>query len=182
MTPYRIGIAGHRHLGQGTDFVRSVLRDLLVRLKAVRRDKVVALSALAVGADTLFAETALAFGIPLEVVVPFAAYAADFPLGAARQHFEALLARACAVHHLPYEQHSTVAYLSAGYWIVDQSDLLVAVWDEQPARGEGGTGQVAQYARDSNHPLVVINPVAQTVWTRGTFFCESPEGLEPTRG
>ena len=80
-----------------------------------------------------------------------------------RERFEALLARAGSVYHLPYEVSSGNAYLAAGHWVVDHSDLVVAVWDAHPARGKGGTGDVVEYARRVGRPLLIINPATCTV-------------------
>ena len=160
----RIGITGHRDLGEEeVGFVAEALHDLLARLKKEHPKGLVALSALAEGVDTLFAEAALALSIPLEVVIPFEEYAKDFPPGPPRQHFEQLLAYAQTIHRLPYRKRSDDAYLAGGIWIADHSDLLVAVWDGQPARGKGGTGDVVAYARQNGNPMVQINPVNWSV-------------------
>jgi hypothetical protein len=41
---------------------------------------------------------------------------------------------------------------------VDRSDVLLAVWDGQPARGPGGTGDVVAYARARGTPVEVVWP------------------------
>jgi hypothetical protein len=41
---------------------------------------------------------------------------------------------------------------------VSGSDVLMAVWDGQPARGKGGTAEVVEYARALGKPLILINP------------------------
>ena len=38
------------------------------------------------------------------------------------------------------------AYLQAGKWLVDHSDVLVVLWDGKPAQGKGGTGEYVQRA------------------------------------
>lgn len=49
------------------------------------------------------------------------------------------------------------AYLDCGMETVNGSDVLLAVWDGQPARGKGGTAEVVEYARSLGKPLVVID-------------------------
>lgn len=161
--PFRVGVTGHRHLEDGEDFTARSLREILKRLHDEHPDGIVALSALAEGADTLFAEIALDLRIPFAVVIPFECYEQDFPPGPARERFKRLLSLARDVHYLPYHDRSDDAYLAGGQWIVDHSDWVVAVWDGQPARGKGGTGDVVQYARQKGRPLVLINPLTQTV-------------------
>ena len=40
---------------------------------------------------------------------------------------------------------------------VDGSDVLIAVWDGEPARGRGGTAEVVAYARSLGKPVVLID-------------------------
>jgi hypothetical protein len=42
--------------------------------------------------------------------------------------------------------------------MVDRRDLLIAVWDGQPARGHGGTADVVQAAKDHRIPIQIIWP------------------------
>ena len=49
------------------------------------------------------------------------------------------------------------AYLDCGLETVNGSDLLIAVWDGEPARGKGGTADVVEYARSIGRPIIVID-------------------------
>jgi hypothetical protein len=86
-----VGIVGHRYLGnQRTEgFVSEHCVAILKRARA-EHDEVIAISAIAEGADTLFAEAALTLGIPLEIVRPFEDYESDFATFPARQRYEKL--------------------------------------------------------------------------------------------
>ena len=92
-TPFRIGVTGHRDLGDEATaaFVAGQCKAILQKALA-EHGEVVALSALAEGADTLFAEAALELGVPLEAVTPFEGYVEDFE-GQARERYERLLAQ-----------------------------------------------------------------------------------------
>jgi hypothetical protein len=46
--------------------------------------------------------------------------------------------------------------------MIDKADELYAVWDGKPARGYGGTADVAVYARDHDTPVEVIWPTGAT--------------------
>ena len=153
-----LGITGHRDLGNAAHSVGSALHDCLEAHQRRHRDDLIALSAIAAGADSLFAEAAISLGICLDVVLPFEGYIEDFTSGEERERFEKLLAAAGARRTLSYEGRSNEAYAAVGRWIVDHSDHLVAVWDGQPARGLGGTGYVVAYAVECSHPLTVITP------------------------
>jgi hypothetical protein len=142
---FRVGVTGHRTLSD-PQVVERQCRTLLQRVHA-EHPSVVACAALAVGADTIFAEVALALGIPLEGVIPFATYVEDFVAVEERAGYERLAARATIIR-LPFGERSNDAYLAAGKWIVDHAQLLVAVWDGAAGRGPGGTADIVRYARE----------------------------------
>lgn len=164
-TPYRIGITGHRTLGDPAtvQFVRLALHDRLSQAQREHAEGVIALSGLAEGSDTLFAETALALGIPLEAVIACEGFEEDFPPGSARQRYQHLLEQCQVVHRLPFHERSDDAYLAVGQWIVDHSDLLLAAWNGQSAAGKGGTGDVVAYAQQVGRPVVHIHTTEHTV-------------------
>ena len=43
-----------------------------------------------------------------------------------------------------------------GQYVVDHCDVLIAVWDGQPARGRGGTAEIVQYAQEQNRPIIRV--------------------------
>ena len=144
---YRVGVTGHRTFSSPTaDLVRSACRQVLTDALAAH-PSLVALSALAEGADTVFAEAALALGIPLEAVIPFDGYENDFTTPTARETYNHLLRSAKVIHRLHFRKRSDDAYLAAGRWIGQRSDLLVAIWDGEPSRGLGGTGDIVEMAQ-----------------------------------
>jgi hypothetical protein len=161
----RVGVTGHRNLGEDplvSWYVYAQCVRVLDRLHGLARlqhAELAAYSALAAGADQLFAQAALGLGIPLTAVIPFDDYPADFA-GDGRGLFEALLRRCGAVHRFPNKRRSNRAYLDAGKWLVREVDYLVAVWDGLPAAGEGGTGDVVAYAEKKRRPVLRIDPAA----------------------
>src|SRR5258708_5538098 len=159
---FRIGISGHQQLGDETtvQFVSQQLRELLItyREQAYQQGKdIVAHSALALGADQLVIRTASELNIPVEVIIPCAKYGEIFPSREARDEYHRLLRYSRNVHRLPFEDCSEDAYLAAGHWIVDQSDLVILVWNGYPAAGKGGTADIASYSRLVGRPFVHIH-------------------------
>src|SRR5690348_2437996 len=74
-----IGVSGHQQLGDDTtlDFLSEQFRTLLMEYQEQARQEgksVLLYSALAVGADQLFASEAMELGIPVEIVIPCARY------------------------------------------------------------------------------------------------------------
>ncbi|HMI19403.1 MAG TPA: hypothetical protein VK533_07660 [Sphingomonas sp.] len=167
----KLGITGHRALGtDGRAALVAALDDLFARIA----DKVAAIgqahadlfgdcapvltlvSPLAEGADQIAAAVALGRGFTLHALLPFArdTYAEDFK-GAALARFEALLARAEAVWALPAPRSlGTRGYVLAGEATVAQSDILIAAWDGEEARGPGGTAEVVDIAVRRGVPVI----------------------------
>ena len=48
------------------------------------------------------------------------------------------------------------SYERVGFAVVEQSDVIIAIWDGEPARGRGGTGDIVQRARRLARPLIWI--------------------------
>lgn len=149
----RIGVTGHRSIPQEAHAhvlagIQAVLRGLDGSLEA--------LSSLAVGADQIFADLALARGAELTVVVPSGDYESSFADAAELARYRALKGRAAREVRLDFPHSTDEAYYAAGAYIADHCDRLLAVWDGRPARGLGGTGDIVTYARSLGRPVTVI--------------------------
>lgn len=168
LRPYwLVGLTGHRHLSQ-PDAVGQALVTLLGSLRAEINGSLGAVSSIAIGADTLFARAALSLTLPWRALLP--APAAEFRNDFEEQDWqvaEQLLAQAVEVDIRVTPSTKNEAYLECGMDTVDQSDLLIAVWDEQPARGTGGTGEIVAYARSLKKPLILLNPETLVIRREG---------------
>lgn len=153
-----VGLSGHRRLSQ-PDAVSEALIALLNSLRAEINGTLGCVSSVAIGADTLFARAALSLSLPWRALLP--APAAEFRTDFDEKDWqvaEQLLARAVEVDIRVTPSTKNEAYLECGMDTVDQSDVLIAVWDEQPARGTGGTAEIVAYARSLKKPLIILNP------------------------
>jgi hypothetical protein len=165
-----VGVTGHRKLGDDPRVVLRVEAECVRALDKLRDvahqfdARLLAYSALAIGADQIFARAALGLGVPLIGVVPFEDYPADFDEGD-RAAFDTLLALCAEVHRLPRKRRSNQAYWEAGKWVVDRVEFLVAVWNGLPAAGFGGTGDVVAYARKKGCKVFRIDPDPQAATT-----------------
>ena len=177
----RVGVTGHRFgasLQAGAiPRVEAQLRGVLERCAKVAQTvqqahaavfipdapQLIALSAMAAGADQLFAQQAEALGWRLEAVLPFnlEEYETDFEDLAARSAFRERLARTAAVFEIgdprPGKDDSE-AYEAAGLVMLDHSELLVAIWDGGESRGRGGTREIVDEALLRSTPVVWIDP------------------------
>ncbi len=150
-----IGITGHRELSDHTArLVAAELHEVVGRYADVQ---LIGVSAIADGADSLFATAVLDAGGSLVVVVPARAYRDSLP-PAQQPVYDALLGRAARVIALDRAEPTTAAYMDAALRMLDEIDLLVAVWDGEPARGFGGTAQVVHAAQERHLPVTVVWP------------------------
>lgn len=154
-----VGFTGHRQI-QDPALISAALGDALAFLVRQTPGEWVALASVAEGGDQLFVEQALARGLSWHALLPLPAreFAKDF---APEQwtKVEGLLAQAEHLH-VGDENESAPrvdAYLDCGLETVNGSDLLIAVWDGEPARGKGGTAEVVEYARSIGRPIIVID-------------------------
>ncbi|GAA3853447.1 hypothetical protein GCM10023084_04600 [Streptomyces lacrimifluminis] len=148
----RIGVTGHRSIPAAV--LPSVRTGIRRQLEG--DEEMEALSCLAAGADQLFADIALDHGVPVTAVIPGMDYEAHLGDADTRAAYRRLLGSCRTRVNLPEEATHEEAYFAAGRWIVDHVDRLVAVWDGQPARGLGGTGDVVAYARRMGVPVTVL--------------------------
>jgi hypothetical protein len=117
------------------------------------------ISPLADGADRLVAREVLEDDTAaLEAPLPFAReeYVRGFQGAGSQLEFEQLFKRASLITHLPPSRSRNLAYVQLGEYVVDHSDVLVALWDGEDARGEGGTAEVVAHARSRSVPLFWI--------------------------
>ncbi len=153
----KIGVTGHQKR-EGADW--NWVRMELARLLNSFEPPLEGVTSLAEGADQLFAEAVLAAGGMLRVVIPAADYETNFK-GVALERFLSLRQRALVEETLRNRESNENAFLQAGQRIVDEADLLIAVWDGMPARGIGGTADVVAYARARGKRVVRLNPVTR---------------------
>ena len=170
-----IGVSGHQQIGDEAtiEFVSQQLRELLATFQCQAHENgqdIVAYSALAIGTDRLFVKTALELGIPVEVIIPCSQYEDIYDSTEVREEYRYLLGRCQQVHKLPFQECSDDAYLAAGHWIVDHSDLVMLVWNGYPAGGKSGTADIASYARCVGRPFLHIHTRIHTVKQNGSLF------------
>ncbi len=118
-----------------------------------------ALSPLAEGADRLFAEEALAAGYRLIAPLPFqqADYEGDFL--ATQDAFRALLQRSLVIElDGARGADETASYEAVGRFVVQNCDLLIAIWDGRLTGKRGGTAEITRYAVECGVPIWWIDP------------------------
>ncbi|WP_329791662.1 hypothetical protein V1227_06985 [Lentzea sp. DG1S-22] len=147
-------MSGHQNLPPGArEHADNHIRALL----AEQEMPVIGISSLAEGADQVFAQLILDAGGALHAVIPSRDYDATFDTSALCTYRE-LLSRADSVVELNFPEPSEQAYYAAGRYVVEHSDILIAVWDGRPARGLGGTADAVAHARGLGRNVVILWP------------------------
>ncbi len=179
-----VGIVGHRpnrlppeardrvaaDIAAVIDGIAAAMRRALDDYAAVFSGKAVLSLAdsLAEGADRIAARVLMArvaeaddtTAFVLDAVLPFdrQEFEKDFAEAASRDEFRALVGQARAVLELPGSRAAEAsAYEAAAYTVVDQSDVLIAVWDGGPSGGRGGTTDTVEGAARDGKPLIIID-------------------------
>lgn len=154
----RIGVSGHQARSDiNWKWTSSEIKAALRHYQPVGQ----AFTSLAVGSDQVFAREAIALGIPVNAVIPMAGYE-NFFKGSGLASYESLLVH-CNVIRLDGGENDEKSFLNAGRYVVDNSDLLIAIWDGKPANGLGGTADIVDYCLALGQTVVHINPILRTV-------------------
>ena len=155
---FTIGIVGHRFLANtgAQSFIEQQCTEILQHLQ-LKHKQIVALSAIAEGADSIFAEAALSLNIPLKIVRPFYNYENDFVSIVAKDCYMRLKSSATQEIILPYQNRSESAYMAGMQWVVNQSTLLLAAWNGICEGGKGGTADAVKHAIYANCDWVHID-------------------------
>lgn len=159
-----VGVTGHRlnRISQHQlDLITPQIEPLLAHLASASRCiEPVLLSNLAEGSDRHLARLGLRVGYTLHAVLPRPRdeYARGFRNSASRREYRALLGDAARVTELrgPLGVAGR-CYLRAGHALLDQADLLLALWDGAPSRGTGGTADVVDEAVRRRIPVLHLS-------------------------
>jgi hypothetical protein len=151
----RIGVTGHMDLTPPTQaLVDAAIRELLTK----EHDGLTGITCLARGADQIFARAVLDLGGALIVVLPSPNYREQKVTPDNRAVFDELLAKAAVIQHMSFTEANREAYAAANAALLNMADKLVAVWDGQPSKDQGGAGALIEQARQLGKPVHVIWP------------------------
>ncbi len=174
----RVGVTGHRPSGldkADMKVLRTQAAEVLKHIKSVANAVKFSLysdgappvlrivSPLAEGADTLVAEEALKEGYELQCALPFDRYEyeKDFWDSDSVRRYRTMLGEATSILELDgsraTEDLEKESYQTVGRMVLMQSDVLIAIWDGEDAKGKGGTGQIVNESHIHEIPVVWIN-------------------------
>lgn len=155
----RVGITGHRGLSpEVEERVRAMLDEAV---RGYDASELVAVSCIADGPDSWFAQAVLKHGGRLEVVIPASKYRESLP----EWHhatYDELMRQMADVHETGMTESTSEAHQAGSEILVGLVDELLAVWDGKPAWAFGGTADVVAYAERTGVPVRVLWPQGAT--------------------
>ncbi|TYK43656.1 hypothetical protein [Actinomadura decatromicini] len=150
-----LAVTGHMDLTKNSvPLIRAGLDELL---KPYACAGLTGVSCMARGADSIFAESVLAAGGRLVVVVPSQDYRRTTVPDDHAETFDRLLAAAAELRVMPAPTANLKAYEAANTMLLKLAERLVAVWDGRVGEG-GGTADVVDQAQASNIPIDIVWP------------------------
>ena len=165
-----IGITGHRLLDTNQKVrIKPVIKKALENIMFIERERdsatsFVALTPLAEGADSLFAQVAVELGIQLHIILPYEKelYKKGFSNDELRHEFDLIYDAVDDNHKRELSQlngrEANQLFLELGMEMVHSTDYLLAIWNEKEAKGKGGTADTVLYGMSKKKNLLLINP------------------------
>lgn len=111
------------------------------------------LTGLALGADTIWAELALKYGIEYDVYIPFEGQEERWSQADQKRYRE--LRSSASSEKAFGQQFSNRLYHARNDALIQDSDLLVAVW--RPSVQKGGTFSTVQKSLKKSHPTLLLD-------------------------
>jgi len=156
----RIGVTGHRVLTD-VEKIEAGVAQALQRIELeFPGESLTVISALAEGADRIVARAVLERpGARLIAPLPLSKsdYITDFKSPESRAEFLSLLDRAEDVIEVKPVTSRDEAYEIVGDYVIQHSDVLVAIWDGRDPQGRGGTGAIVERARARRLPTAWVH-------------------------
>jgi hypothetical protein len=158
-----IGFTGHRRLPDEAKS-RKLICEFLREQKATSSGIVYGVSSAAAGGDLLFAESCIELEIPLRVLLPLPQeyFRKDFDT-ATWLRAEQVLSKAISVEVTGNYELREEEYYECGIETVQQSQLMIALWDGEPSRGMGGTQEIIDFAAKMGTPVIWFHSATGTM-------------------
>jgi len=158
--PLIFGVTGHRDI-KDTETVKSSVVSLLSKYKnTYKNTPLILLSALADGGDMLVAEVAKELGFELHVILPYEKeqYLTTITNKEKFDEFVDYASKVITLNCTYVEKKEddgritkkyTHCYQQLGQYIVDTSNILIALWDgEEEKENNGGTAAIVRYQKE----------------------------------
>lgn len=159
----RIAVTGHRpdklgreydYHGPYSSFIRQELRKILQKYSPIQ-----AISGMALGVDTIFAQEALDLQIPVLAAIPFEGQERKWPHKSQKIYQQLLDDVLTTLHVVCDGGYNSAKMQIRNEYMVDNCDVLVAVWNGM----QGGTMNCVRYAEKRQREgqqleIIYLNP------------------------
>jgi hypothetical protein len=162
---YAIGFVGDSSLADEGTCRRAIERFLLEQRRVTDRI-LYGVSSLAACGELIFAESCIALGVPLRLLLPLARdrFLSESDTSV-RGRFEQVIDKAMSVEVAGSEESLSEGSYERGLQIVQLCQELLAVWDGHPPQDLGGTGEIVAFAEQMRRPVTWINSATGAVQT-----------------
>lgn len=142
----RIAITGHRPNKLGSEYdgvgpysnaIRRALQDVINIHKPTQL-----ITGMALGVDMLWAEAGILNKVPFTAAIPCAGQDSVWP-PKSRERYRLITSNPlCTIHFVSMKPYTPECMQARNIWMVDNSDMLIAIWDGS----SGGTKNCYDYA------------------------------------
>lgn len=158
----KIAITGHRpnKLGNDYDLTSPLLMWIkqeihkIVDHEILQFKDITLITGMALGIDTLFAKIAIESKLPFIAAIPCKGQDSMWKVPSRMLYQELLQHELCSPYYVTKGLYSSTCMQKRNEWMVDNCDLLIAVWDGS----NGGTANCVNYAAKQGKFTVFINP------------------------
>jgi uncharacterized phage-like protein YoqJ len=155
----QIAVTGHRFINVNNKLTASIQEVLTKIIRGFPGTDFYLLSALAEGSDQLVARIALK-NREIKLIVPLPLpeerYVLDFHTADGRNTFNQIIKNATRVITLTNNDDHDLAYDYLGNYLVEQSDILLTIWNGEISGKQGSTGEVVKKAMNAGKPIYWI--------------------------
>jgi uncharacterized phage-like protein YoqJ len=144
-------------MGCDFDLTNNVSKHIEKELQSIldeyKPDSII--SGMALGADTIWAELAIKNNIELIAAIPFKGQESRWPQKS-QDRFNKILNYSKCKHVVVSDgEYSAYKMQIRNVYIVDNSDVMIAVWN---GKEHGGTYNCLQYVKTKGKKLIVVDP------------------------
>lgn len=166
---WMVGFAGHRRV-EDPAMSKAVIRRELDAMAASLNGELIGVSSAAAGADLLFLEACAEAGLRTVVILPFRRelFERDFEDPEEWRRAETLMDAALWCEVAPGGEEAPAAYHRVAREMLELADRMIFLWDGQPPRGLGGTGETVREAAEWGIPARIIDAATfESRWQTG---------------
>ncbi len=154
----RVAITGHRPNKLWNDYtltspqmilIKHKLQELIDKLKPTQM-----VTGMALGIDTLWAKLAIENNIPFIAAIPCINQSDKWPISSRNEYLKLICDPLCTQEYISLEPYTNYCMSTRNQWMVNNSDVLIAVWDGT----KGGTSMCYLYSVAKNRKRITINP------------------------